>query len=310
MRHAATPPARATRATGALMTVAVVAAALASCASGPADSSDSTASNVGIWTESDPGIAAALAEAGHEGPLTMATDLAVGLPWAATEEDGTTPQGMDIDLALALGELMGVEMKIDNTSFDTLIPGLVADRYDLSISAMIDNTERQEQVDFVDFVYAGSGFLGAADSDIDQLTLADICGLSIAVARGTVEETYVTEQSASCEADGSAVVDIQVFQTMQQSILALQAGRVDAVLGENIQNGYLATDPASGLVVLSDTIGESPVGIAFPKDSTLVEVVRAALQHLIDTGVYMEIMTKWGAESGAINEATVNEAIS
>ncbi|TFV91861.1 ABC transporter substrate-binding protein [Blastococcus sp. CT_GayMR20] len=280
--------------------------ALTACGSGDAPDGDDGSSSAPVWTETDPDLAAELEAAGNDGTLVVATDLTIGLPWAV-EEDGEQT-GLDIDLATALGEVLGAEIDLQNTSFDSLIPGLVANRYDVSISAMLDNKKRQEQVDFVDFIIDASGFIVPVDSDLADLTLETSCGRTIGVVRGSAEEMYLTEQSGKCEAQGEPAVDLQVFQQLQQGVLAVTSGRIEALCGDKLQNAYLESQPGAQVKQAGGAINEAPVGMALPKGSELVPVFQKALQELIDSGVYLEILKKYGVEGGALETATVNDA--
>src|SRR5438552_366712 len=64
--------------------------------------------------------------------------------------DGHTIIGMDADLMKALGTVMGLKVKLINSNFETIIPGLAAGRYDLGASSFTDTKEREKTVEFVD----------------------------------------------------------------------------------------------------------------------------------------------------------------
>jgi polar amino acid transport system substrate-binding protein len=292
--------------------LAVTALAVTACSSGGSSSDGGTTAAADSSTVADiptpakdDALNAALLATGNNGTLVTATDLTVGQPWAT--QDGTTPVGMDIDLANAIGAVLGAKIDLQNTSFDSLIPGLVAGRYDLTVSAMIDNSKRQAQVDFVDFITDASGFAVQKGSDLTDLSLDTACGHTIGVIRGGVEEGYLTEQQAKC---GDNKIDIQVFQQLQQAVLAVASGRIEALLGDKLQNGYLAAQPDAKVVESGGPVGEAPVGMALPKDSKLVPVVQQALQKLIDDGTYGKILDKYGASGGALTTATVNANVS
>jgi polar amino acid transport system substrate-binding protein len=282
--------------------------ALTACGSGGADEDGPAkgSASAGTWAEKDSALNAELKAAGNDGTLTMATDLTIGLPWAVEEAGKQT--GLDIDLAIALGEVLGAEVDLKNTSFDSLIPGLAAGRYDVTVSAMLDNRKRQEQVDFVDFIIDASGFAIPVDSKLDDLTLETSCGRKIGVVRGSAEEMYLTEQSAKCKSAGKSAVDLQVFQQLQQGMLAVTSGRVEALCGDKLQNAYLASKPGAKIKEAGGSINEAPVGMAMPKGSKLIPVVQKALQKLIDDGAYLDILKKYGVEKGALTKATVNDA--
>ncbi|MDA0636085.1 ABC transporter substrate-binding protein [Nonomuraea sp. MCN248] len=273
-------------------------------AAAPAD--QNTAKPAGTWASADPALAEELKAAGFTGEIKGATDLTIGMPWAV-EENGK-PAGLDIDLAEALGDVLGTRIDLQNTSFDSLIPGLAAGRYDVTISAMLDNKKRQEQVDFVDFIIDSSGFVVPTDSDIEDLTLETSCGRTIGVVRGSAEEMYLSEQSTKCEQEGKPAVKLQVFQQLQQGMLAVTSGRIEALCGDSLQNAYLEAKPDSKIKQVGKPINEAPVGMALPKGSKLVPVLQKALQKLVDDGAYIKILEKYGVAHGALTKITVNDA--
>ena len=100
------------------------------------------------------------------------------------DTDNKTVIGFDADLGKALGEVLGVEFKFQNTNFDGIIGGLKAGRYDLSLTSMIDKKERQAEVDFVDYLSSGVTFMvlkGNPEGLTEQL---DLCGKAVGGREG------------------------------------------------------------------------------------------------------------------------------
>ena len=62
----------------------------------------------------------------------------------------------------ALGAVMGLKVNMVNATFDTIIPGLAAGKYDVGASSFTDTKERQKTVDFVTYFTAGISFYGKA----------------------------------------------------------------------------------------------------------------------------------------------------
>src|SRR5947208_4682991 len=91
------------------------------------------------------------------GTLTVAAD-ATYAPNEFIAPDGTTIQGMDADLAKALAQAMGLTADVKNVTFDSIIPGLAANKYDLGMSSFTITKEREKTVDFVSYAQAGTSF--------------------------------------------------------------------------------------------------------------------------------------------------------
>lgn len=290
----------------AVAAVAAGAVILTGCAAA-ADDTDAPAADAPLWTEADADLAARYAEL-SAGTFTIATDVTVGLPWASTDEaDGTTPVGLDIDLGIAIAEVLGADYAVENTAFDTLIPGVVGGRYTIAVSAHSDTEARREQVDFVDFVYDASGILIHKNSPLSEnLTMADMCGLTVGVIRGGVEEGYALTASDECVAGGEPAIVIEAFQSLQDAELAVASERIDVLLGDKVRNAYIEALPNANLKQSGDRIGEVLVGLLVAKDSEMTTLVADAMGALIESGVYGQILDTWGLTDAAVDGVYVN----
>ncbi len=67
------------------------------------------------------------------------------------EMTGTNP-----DVARLIGEALGVKVEIQVANFDSIIPGMAAGRYDMTVSSMTPTTKRMEVLDFVDYMQMGN----------------------------------------------------------------------------------------------------------------------------------------------------------
>jgi polar amino acid transport system substrate-binding protein len=273
------------------------AATSAAATSGPAASSSSA-----VATSSAPSAAAGKLPTS----ITIGTDASYPPIESVDTKNGNAIVGVDPDLGAAIGKELGVKVKFTNTGFDGIIPALAAGRFDMAMSAMTDNTTRQKTVDFVDYFSAGTSFMGKVGGKTVQ-TLADLCGLKVAVEKGTTEQDDATAQSKKCTTAGKSAVTVLPYPDQNGANLALSAGRADIVMADSPIVAYAAAQSKGQFVAVGTTYGTAPYGIAFPKTSSaLRDAVAAALQKLIDDGTYKTVLAKWGASSGAVTKATVN----
>lgn len=244
---------------------------------------------------------------GH--PLEIATDFTLGIPWAVKNQDGSET-GVSVDLARAIAGTLGAQADIKQAVFDTIIPGLAAKRYDFAITGMGDTPERQQQIDFVDYILGGSAFgvLKTSDLKDKNLSLDTICGMQVGSQRGTIENGYLNDASKKCVADGKKPIDMPVFDQQQQALLALKSQRVPAILTDVVILKVFGADPNNPITTSGEPIHAVLAGIALPKGSDLVPLVRDALQHLMDDGTYQKIMKANGVEDLALTKATVNKS--
>ena len=286
----------------ATISVSIIALVVAGCSSNPAAGTDPSAS-------SGAGGKAALfsslpADIQKSGTLNVASDVEYP-PFESFDTDNTTVVGIDRDLADAIEKQLGVKLKFENVPFDSIIPGLAAKRYDLAMSAMSDTVVRQKQVDFVDYFNAGGAIMLPPNSTHKIKSLDDLCGLKVAVDKGTTEVDDAAAQDKKCQAAGKPVLATSVYPGQNETILALQSGRADAALVDFSTGSYVAKTTGAGITMLPP-YQHLAFGIVFPKESALTAVFQKALDAIKADGSYLTILKKYGEELGAIDAFTIN----
>jgi polar amino acid transport system substrate-binding protein len=244
-----------------------------------------------------------------KGTLVVAAD-ATYAPNEFIASDGKTVVGMDPDLAAALGRVMGLKMKIVNATFDTIIPGLQSHKYDLGMSSFTDTKARQKVVDFVTYFSAGTSFYVAAKGGPAIGSLADLCGHTVAVERGTTQADDATAQSAACKKAGKPAVRVSVYPDQNAANLALSSGRAQVGMADSPVAAYIVKQSGERFQLTGKPYATAPYGIAVPKGTGLARPVLAALKVLIENGTYASILKKWGIQEGAITRPKINGAIS
>jgi polar amino acid transport system substrate-binding protein len=111
-------------------------------------------------------------------------------------------QGIDWDLAQAMGKKLGVTVSFANTTFDGIIPALTAKRFDVIMSAMSDTSERQKQVDFIDYFNAGTSILVKKGNPEGIRSLDDLCGKTFAIQKGSTQVDVASVQLSKWQAAG------------------------------------------------------------------------------------------------------------
>jgi polar amino acid transport system substrate-binding protein len=294
-----------TRAFATFLASAAATLAVAACGSSPASSgsgSSGTPINSALHAQLPPSIRSS-------GTMTMATDGTIGYPWALITTSGKI-YGLDVDLANALSQELGVTINAKQVAFENLIPGIESGRYNFSMSAQNDTKARQAHVSFVDFINDGSGFLVQTSSTLKHLTLSnDLCGLTVGVLAGSVEQLDIQKQATTCASAGKPKLAENAYPTNTAAILALESGRVQVFDGDGLQNAYISKQPGSKITQSGLPYGVAPVGLLVAKGSPLLRIFQKALQDLINSGKYAQILAKYGAQIGAEKVATVNHAI-
>jgi polar amino acid transport system substrate-binding protein len=209
--------------------------------------------------------------------------------------------GADLDLSAALGKIMGVTIKNHKTEFSAIIPGIQAGRFDIGISSIGDYLSREKSMDFVDYYQGGNSFL-VRTGTFDPKSTAEVCGTVMGVLKGTDSEKQANKNSAACVNSGKPPIQIKAFPTQNDAVLALRSGRVLSVSGDAATNGYSAKQVGPSLHnIVTDIYGGKWIaGIAVPKGSPLAQPLYDATAVLMKSGVYLEILQKWGLADGAL----------
>jgi polar amino acid transport system substrate-binding protein len=284
---------------------------LAGCGSSSASSTPTggdTASAAPITAQKDDTIAAEVPAAiAAKGSLTVAADASYA-PNEFFDTDGTTVIGMDADLAHAIGDVLGLPANVGNAGFDAIIPGLASGKYDLGMSSFTDTKVREKTVDFVTYFSAGTSFFIKSGSGVTVNGLDDLCGLSVGVEKGTTQLDDATAQSKKCTNEGKPAVDVQAFPDQNAANLALASGRVKVGMADSPPAEYQVQQSNGQLELVGTPYGTAPYGIAIPKNNGMAKPILDAMNKLIADGVYLNILTKWGIQDGAITTPVINGA--
>lgn len=231
----------------------------------------------------------------EEGTLTVASDLSYA-PMEFVREGTNDPIGVDVDIANCIAEAWGVEANVQNTPFDAIIPALTSGQADIIMSSLSVTPERAEQVDFVEYMVAGSGILVEGGNPEGIESLEDLCGLDVAIQLGTVQVDEAEEQNGSCDEP----IKIQTFEQNTDTIAAVGSGRAAAALMDYPVAAYGASQ-VDGTEVVGAQYNTGPYGIAVRKDDNEVrDAIQATIDAMREGGQYDDILAYWGVEAGAL----------
>ena len=218
----------------------------------------------------------------EEGKLQAGSDTSFA-PFEFSDEKGGYI-GFDVDMVTAIAKKMGLEAVVVATAWDGIIPNLVADRYDIIMSAMTITEERQQQINFTD---------GYIDTNLAITTLVDQPITDEAGLDGKTVGVQVDTTGQFAVEEVAGVKEIKKYENSIAAIQDLFAGRVDAVVNDSPVNAYYTRDkPEFGN---TGKIGsDDQYGFGIKKENTeLLEAMNAALAELQDEGTYDLIYAKW-----------------
>lgn len=284
--------------------VALSALALAACGSSTSTGTGASASgSTSGSTTSSPSATAANpaveklvpASIKSKGTLTVASD-ATYAPDEFIGSDGHTVVGMDADLVKALAGVMGLKANVQNVTFDSIIPGLAAGKYDMGASSFTDTKAREKVVNFVDYANVGESFYTKASGGTSIGSIADICGKTVSVEKGTTEQADATTQSGKCKKAGKPAVTVLVFPDQNGANLAVASGKAQLGFADTPVASYQVKKSGGQFKLVGAAYAPAPYGLAIPKQPGLDKAVLAALKVLMSNGTYHQVFAKWGLQ--------------
>ena len=219
-----------------------------------------------------------------DGEIVVASNVAYP-PFEFAPRKG--PKGFDIDLMNEVADRTGLEVEYRNVQFDSLIRGLSSDLFDAVISGMTITADRRQQVDFSDPYYnVDEALVVRSGSEIEST--GDLAEVAVGVQLGTMGQAAAGDLLTADD-----VKEVRTWRTIEEAFAALEREVVDGVIYD-LPAAQTEVEESDGELELVEIIPTgSQYGIAFPKDSPLVEPVNEALAEIKEDGTYEELYEKW-----------------
>ncbi|WP_035845716.1 ABC transporter substrate-binding protein [Kitasatospora azatica] len=274
------------------------------CSSSKSSSSGSSAVPTPTAVASLSALVPADVKAG--GKLVVATDASYA-PNEFKDASGTIV-GMDVDMAKAIAQTLGLTADVQNATFDSIIPGITAKKYNMSLSSFSITTEREASVDMVSYFSAGTG-TAVKKGNPNKVDANDLCGKKVAVQTGTTQADSIKNTiNPACVKAGKPPIpnDGDKFDLQTDVTTALVSGRDDAMLADSPVVDYAVQQTGGQLQTIGSVTDTAPYGVVLPKGTDLTKAVQGAIQSLMSNGTYKAILQKWGVQAGAISSSQIN----
>jgi len=215
--------------------------------------------------------------------------------------------GLNPELLRAAARVLGTKIDFVQGSFEAQVPGLQSSRYDL-IASIGDLVERQKDIDFIDYLQAGTAILTSKTFGQDKVTPDQLCGFSIGYGRGSVQQGYLEKAASACAAAGKPNLRVNGYQDSGAGILSVKSGQADGYWGDTAQMAYnVKNDPALFKIVYQAPVGVYGIGIR--KDNApLRDALRAALAKLVNAGTYDKLLAQWGLSDSSVPGLPLNSS--
>jgi polar amino acid transport system substrate-binding protein len=211
-------------------------------------------------------------------------------------------QGFDVDVAIALGDGLGVETCFATPSWDAITAGNWADKWDVSVGSMTITEDRQTILDFsVPYYYTPAVVAVRADSGLTSLD--ELSGQALCAGTATTYETWLNAGDLGATVDvivpAPAGVTVVPLETDQECAQAIAAGREDFVgyvTSETVVDANIKED--FPVVKLGAPVFYEKLAAAFDKNSTLpTDTLRAEVDNIINAmhgdGRMSQLSTEW-----------------
>lgn len=236
---------------------------------------------------------------------SAATTLKIGTeggypPWSMVDAAGTVT-GFDADVGAALCEQLNSDCQFVVQAFDSLIPSLDANRFDIIISGMSYTPERAKRINFsIPYAVEDAIFILPSDSalikaDNAEAIFAGVTSKTIGVQGGTTHGEYLAKMAPE--------TNIKNYETLDQMQIDLDAGRLDGTFADlTSQSRFLSNMKSDDFALTNYVIKGSSdpqtlgygIAVGIHKDNTELKAkVDQALCNLIDNGTMKAASEKW-----------------
>lgn len=275
-----------------LLLALTMALALAACGGAPAGGGSSSADpgaqqDAGSADGNVPEAPAAFTTV-EEGKLHMSTNAAFP-PYEMTTDAGGF-EGIDVEVAAAIAEKLGLELVVDDMSFDAALTAVQMGQSDIAMAGITVTEDRLEVMDFSDSYATGIQVIivkeGSPIQSVDDLSNASMIGCQ----KATTGYIYCSDTP---ENGGYGEDHVTAYETGALAVMDLVNGRVDAVVIDNEPaKAYVAENP--GLEILDTEFAVEDYAIGFAKgNDALKDAVNAAMAELKADGTFQDIVDKY-----------------
>ena len=236
------------------------------------------------------------------GKLTMSTNAQFP-PYEMVADDGSF-EGIDVEIAAAIAEKLGLELQVDDMDFDSALLAAQNGKSDMVMAGVTITDERMAVMDFSD-TYANGVQVVIVKEDSDITTIDDLEGKMIGTQQGTTGYLYCSDTP---ENRGYGEENVTAYADGATAVQALINGQVDCVVIDNAPaQEFVKANP--GLKILDTEFTNENYAIGVAKGNTaLLDAINGALKELIADGTVQQIIDKYIPSSDAGTDAAATDA--
>jgi len=200
-----------------------------------------------------------------------------------------TPIGVDMEIARAIAEELGVALDIQEATFDSIITAIRSGRGDIAISGFTITEERAQSIDFSQPYIQSVQFLILLEDDDSITTMESLAGRSVGVAKGYSGQFWIEDEIDEGGVLYDTGVTVMEYNSAIDATLDLRAGRIDVVVMDQfVAQNIVANSTGLRTIPLQYADGElasEEYGVIVAKgNEDLLEVINSVLDRLIAEG--------------------------
>ncbi len=200
--------------------------------------------------------------------------------------------GIDVEIAKAIADKLGMDFKVENMEFDTIISYVNSGKADMGMAGMTVTEERLQNVNFTTSYATGVQVVIVAEGSeiktVDDL-YAEGATYAIGVQESTTGDIYISDDIDNLE----LALTVERYSKGADAVQALKTGKIDCVIIDNEPaKAFVAAN--TGLEILDTEYAVEDYAICISKNNPeLLEKVNNALEELIADGTVQKIVDKY-----------------
>ena len=272
---------------------------LAACGGNGGSASSNKSSTSGSVSGSQVGTGSASNSASSAQPSGSFTTVESGKLHMSTNaefppyemlDDAGNPIGIDVEVAQAIANKLGLELVVDDMGFDAALLAVQNGQSDIAMAGITVSEDRLAKMDFTDSYATGVQVVIVKEGS--DVTMDNLGEKMIGTQMGTTGYIYASDPPDN---GGYGEDHVIGYETGAVAVQALVSGQVDAVIIDNLPaQSYVEANAAAGLTILEGTWVEEDYAIALQKGNTeLMAAVNGALNELKADGTFQGIVDKY-----------------
>lgn len=220
-------------------------------------------------------------------------------------ENGTEGEikGFDADGSRALAKYWGVDVDLQATAFDGLLPAMNANRCDIVWSGLYLSDKRLEVADGVTYMLTGPGLIVAKGNPKGITDAMSLCGLTIAAQSGSANEGILAEQSKACTTAGKPEITVQSYPKTAETVAAVSNGKADGLIETDVAVPDMVAKSGGKLEEVRGAFEASTkFAIYVNKGSALLPDLQSAVSALIADGTLAQVAETYGLDPAKVSQ--------